>query len=129
MGNWVDGMMGNWVDGGMMDRGDRGVRDDGGLSYGDWPVGSNGGLDLSQTLGVVGLSHGGVGGSESLGLAECSDLTVGSGDRLVRVLAGSHVVSDVVRDSVVSQQDGAGGGGAGHGQEGEADESLHICDL
>jgi len=148
MGNWVDGMVSHWVDGmmsdgmdgmmsdgmdgmmdGMMDRGDRVVRDDGGLSYGDWPVGSNGGLDLSQTLGVVGLSHGGVGCSESLGLAECSDLTVGSGDRLVRVLAGSHVVSNVVRDTVVSQEDGAGGGGAGHGQEGEADESLHICDL
>jgi len=132
MSDGMDGMMSNGMDGmmdGMMDRGDRVVRDDGGLSYGDWPVGSNGGLDLSQTLGVVGLSHGGVGCSESLGLAECSDLTVGSGDRLVRVLAGSHVVSDVVRDSVVSQQDGAGGGGAGHGQEGEADESLHICDL
>jgi len=130
MDGMMDGMMGDRVDRGVMgDRGNSVVRDHSGVAYWDWPVGSNGGLDLSQTLGVVGLSHGGVGCSESLGLAECSDLTVGSGDRLVRVLAGSHVVSDVVRDSVVSQQDGAGGGGAGHGQEGEADESLHICDL
>jgi len=45
----------------------------------------------------------------------------------VGVLAGSHVMSDVVAE--VTDQDGAGGGGAGHGQEGEADESLHICDL
>jgi len=44
------------------------------------PVGSNGGLDLSKTLGVVGLGHGGVSGSESLGLAESSDLAVGGGD-------------------------------------------------
>ena len=37
----------------------------------------------------------------------------------MRVLAGSHVVTDVVR-----HQDGAGGGGARHGQEGEADKGL-----
>jgi len=81
MGNWVDSMMSNRVDRGcVMDRGDSVVRDHSGLAYWDWPVGSNGGLDLSQTLGVVGLSHGGVGSSESLGLTESSDLTVSRGD-------------------------------------------------
>ena len=34
----------------------------------------------------------------------------------------SHVVSEVV--SGVGHQDGASGGRTGHGQEGEADESL-----
>jgi len=68
----VDSMVGNW--------GNSVVRDDGGLAYWDDPVGSNGGLDLRQTLGVVGLGHGGVGGSESLGLTESSDLTVSGGD-------------------------------------------------
>jgi len=52
-----DGMMGHWMDCVVGDRGNSVVRDDGGLSYGDWPVGSNGGLDLSQTLGVVHLAH------------------------------------------------------------------------
>ena len=88
VGNWVnsvvsdgvDGVMGNGVDSMVGDRGNRVERDHSSLAYWDWPVGSNGGLDLSQTLGVVGLSHGGVGGSESLGLAESSDLTVSGGD-------------------------------------------------
>ena len=40
------------------------------------------------------------------------------------VLAGSNVVTHVVAEVVSGHQDGAGGGGAGHGQEGEADESL-----
>jgi len=100
VGNWVDGMVGNWVDGmvgngvnsvvgnavdgvvdgGMVDGGNGVMRDHSSLAYWDWSVGSNGGLDLSQTLGVVGLSHRGVGSSESLGLAESSDLTVSCGD-------------------------------------------------
>jgi len=100
VGNWVDGMVGNWVDGmvgngvnsvvgnavdgvvdgGMVDGGNGVMRDHSSLAYWDWSVGSNGGLDLSQTLGVVGLSHGGVGSSESLGLTESSDLTVSRGD-------------------------------------------------
>jgi len=80
MSHGMDGMMGNWVDGVMGDRGDSVVRDHSGLAYWDWPVGSNGGLDLSQTLGVVSLGHGGVCGSESLALTESSDLTVGGGD-------------------------------------------------
>jgi len=92
VGNWVDGMVGNGVnsvvgnavdgvvDGGMVDGGNGVMRDHSSLAYWDWSVGSNGGLDLSQTLGVVGLSHRGVGSSESLGLAESSDLTVSGGD-------------------------------------------------
>jgi len=98
VGNWVDGMVGNWVnsvvgnwvdgsvdgvvDGGVVETGDGGngvMRDHSSLAYRDWSVGSNGGLDLSQTFGVVGLSHRGVGSSESLGLAESSDLTVSGG--------------------------------------------------
>merc|ERR1719225_123951 len=131
VGNWVDGVMGDGVDSVVGNWSNSVVRDDGGLANWDGSVGSNGGLDLSQTLGVVGLGHGGVGGSESLGLTEGSDLTVGGGDRLVGVLAGSHVVTHVVCEVVagVGHQDGAGWGGAGHSQEGEADESLHICDL
>jgi len=80
MSNRVNGVMSHWVNSVMGDRGNSVVRDHSGLAYWDWPVGSNGGLDLSQTLGVVGLSHGSVGSSESLGLTESSDLTVGCGD-------------------------------------------------
>jgi len=80
MSNRVNGVMSHWVNSVMGDRGNSVVRDHSGLAYWDWLVGSNGGLDLSQTLGVVGLSHRGVGSSESLGLTESSDLTVGCGD-------------------------------------------------
>jgi len=80
MSHGMDSMMGDRVDGVVGDRGNSVVRDHSGLAYWDWLVGSNGGLDLSQTLGVVGLSHRGVGSSESLGLTESSDLTVGCGD-------------------------------------------------
>merc|ERR1719410_2590784 len=72
MGDWVNGVMSNWVDGVVGDRGNRVERDNSVLADWDWLVGSNGGLDLSQTLGVVSLGHGGVGGSESLGLAQSS---------------------------------------------------------
>ena len=41
----------------------------------------------------------------------------------MRVLAGSHVVTDVA-EVVRAHQDLGSGGGAGHSQEGEADESL-----
>jgi len=75
----VDGGMDTVVDS-MSYRGDGVMGDNGGLAYWDGSVGSNGGLDLSQTLGVVSLGHGGVGGSEGLALAESSDLTVSSGD-------------------------------------------------
>ena len=42
------------------------------------------------------------------------------------VLAGGNMVSEVVSEVVsgVSYQDGTSRGGTGHGQEGEADESL-----
>jgi len=88
MGNWVDGMVGDWVDGVMSNwvngvvgnRSNSVVWNDSSLSYRDRPVGSNGWLDLSKTLGVVGLSHRGVGSSESLGLTESSHLTVSGGD-------------------------------------------------
>jgi len=64
----VNRMVGNWVDkGGMMsdsvvdsvvgDRGNRVERDHSGLASWDDPVGSNGGLDLRQTLGVIHLAH------------------------------------------------------------------------
>jgi len=66
--DWVNRMVGNWVDkGGMMsdsvvdsvvgDRGNRVERDHSGLASWDNPVGSNGGLDLRQTLGVIHLAH------------------------------------------------------------------------
>ena len=46
----------------------------------------------------------------------------------MRVLAGSNVVAEVVAsvmtEVVRANQDLGGGGGAGHSQEGEADESL-----
>ena len=42
----------------------------------------------------------------------------------MRVLAGSHVVADVVTEVVRGNHELGGGGGAGHSQEGEADESL-----
>ena len=60
-------------------RGDRVEGSDSCLASWHNPVGSNGGLDLSKSLGVVHLGHGGVSGSESLGLRESSDLTVGGG--------------------------------------------------
>jgi len=49
MSNWVNCVVGNW--------GNSVVRDHSSLANWDWLVGSNGGLDLSQTLGVVGLGH------------------------------------------------------------------------
>jgi len=48
-GSVVDCVVGNWSN--------SVVRDDGGLANWDDLVGSNGGLDLSQTLGVVHLAH------------------------------------------------------------------------
>jgi len=79
----VDWGMDSVVDGGvdsMVDWSDGVMGDNSGMADWDGSVGSNGGLDLSQTLGVVSLGDGGVGGSEGLALAESSDLTVSSGD-------------------------------------------------
>jgi len=50
------------------------------LSYSNWFVGSNGGLNLSKTLGIVHLGHRGVGGSKSFGLDKTSLFSMGSGD-------------------------------------------------
>jgi len=84
MDSVVDWGVDSVVDWGVMDsvgyRGDGVEGNDSSLASWHDPVGSNGGLDLSKTLGVVGLGHGGVSGSESLGLAESSDLAVGGGD-------------------------------------------------
>jgi len=60
VGNWVNRVVGNWVDSvvdSVVDWGNSVVRDHSSLASWDDPVGSNGGLDLRQTLGVVGLSH------------------------------------------------------------------------
>ena len=64
MSDWVNRMVGNWVDKGSMmsdsvvgDRGNRVERDHSVLANRDGFVGSNGGLDLRETLGVVHLAH------------------------------------------------------------------------
>jgi len=65
MGNWVNCVMSNWVNrvvSNWMNRvvgnwGNSVVRDHSSLANWDWSVSSNGRLDLSQTLGVVGLGH------------------------------------------------------------------------
>ena len=117
-----DGGVGNSV----TDRGDGVEGDNGGLADRDRPVGAQGGLDLGESLGVVHLGHGGVGGAEGLGLDEASLLTVSGGDGLVRSLASSNSVVHSVMDRGVSEEDWAGGGGegGGGGQEGETSECL-----
>ena len=80
VGNGVDGVMGDRVDGVVSDGGDRVERDDSGLASWHDLVGSNGRLDLRQTLGVVHLADGGVSGSECLGLDQTSLLSMGGGD-------------------------------------------------
>jgi len=60
VGNWVDSVdsvVSDWVDSVVGDWGNSVVRDHSSLANWDDPVGSNGGLDLRQTLGVVSLSH------------------------------------------------------------------------
>jgi len=59
---------------------DRVERNNSGLTLGNGAVSEHRGLDLSQTLGVVSLSHAGVGGTESLALGQGSHLLAGSGD-------------------------------------------------
>ena len=115
-----DGGVGNSV----TDRGDGVEGDNGGLADRDRPVGAQGGLDLGESLGVVHLGHGGVGGAEGLGLDEASLLTVSGGDGLVRSLASSNSVVHSVMDRGVSDEDWAGGEGGGGGQEGETSECL-----
>jgi len=60
--------------------GDRVKRDNSGLTLGEGAVSEHRGLDLSQALGVISLSHAGVGGSESLALGQGSHLLARSGD-------------------------------------------------
>jgi len=60
--------------------GDRVERDNSGLTLGEGAVSEHRGLDLSQALGVISLSHAGVGGTESLALGQSSHLLAGSGD-------------------------------------------------
>ena len=67
-------------DGAVGNRGDGVKGDNSGLADRDGPVGAQGGLNLSEALGVIDLVHGGVGGAEGLGLDEASLLTVGGGD-------------------------------------------------
>merc|ERR1719443_804028 len=133
VGNWVDSVvdwgMDSMVDWGMDSMGknwgsmsNRVEWDNSVLTNWDWSVGSNGGLDLRKSLGVVSLVGDTVGGSESLALAQGSDLTVGGGDRLVRGLSSNN-------GSVnwgMSNQDLGSWGGCGISQQGHADKSLHI---
>jgi len=55
--HWVNSVVSHWVDGVVSDGGNRVERDDSGLASWHDLVGSNGGLDLRQTLGVVHLAH------------------------------------------------------------------------
>ena len=66
MGNWVSHMGSQGSNSSMSDR--------------DWPVGSDGRLDLREALGVVSLSDRGMGGAEGLGLDKGPLLAVGRGD-------------------------------------------------
>ena len=56
--------------------GDRVERDNSGLALGNGAVSEHRGLDLSQALGVVSLSHAGVGGTESLALSQGPHLVI-----------------------------------------------------
>ena len=80
-----------------------------GMTHSDGLVGSNGGLDLRESLGVVGLGHAGVGGSEGLGLDEGPLLAVGGGDGLVAGLASDNSVA-VVAEAVAYKNLGGSGG-------------------
>merc|ERR1712197_52588 len=122
--NW--GSMGNdWgMDGVSNSVWGNGVEwDNSGLSLWEGSVGSNGWLDLSKSLGVVSLGDGGVGSSESLALAQGSDLTVGGGDRLVRGLSSNN---SVVKGGMVGKKNWASWGSSGNGEEGHTNESLHV---
>ena len=68
-----------------------------GVSNRDRLVGSDGRLDLRESLGVVGLGHAGVGGSEGLGLDKGPLLSVGGGDGLVAGLASDNSVAVVAK--------------------------------
>ena len=98
-----------------------GDRDDSGVADSHRLVGSDGRLDLSQTLAVVHLVDGGVCGAECLGLDEAALLpAVAAGDGLVGGLAAA----------VSSSQNLCGRGGAGSSQQGrDTHESLEKLTL
>merc|ERR1719227_100262 len=129
VGNWVgnnwssvdsvvdwgmDGMGKNWSSMSNTVWGNRVEWDNSVLTNWNWPVGSNGGLDLGESLGVVSLVGDTVGGSESLALAQGSDLTVGGGDRLVRGLSSNN---SVVKGGMVGKKNWASWGSSGNGEE------------
>ena len=127
LGSGVDGVGHGSVDergvvGSVVDRGNRVDGDDSGLADWDGSVGSDGGLDLRETLGVVGLAHRGVSGTKSLGLGQSPHFSMSGGDRLVGGLTSSDGV--VEEGGVVGTEDGSGGEGGGEGEEGEADKGL-----
>jgi len=147
MGNWVGnnwGSMDSMVDWGMDSMGknwgsvsntvwgNRVEWDNSVLTNWDWSVGSNGRLDLRKSLGVVSLVGDTMGGSKSLALAQGSDLTVSSGDRLVRGLSSNNSVVNWGMDGVdsvnwgMSNQDLGSWGGCGISQQGHTDKSLKI---
>ena len=79
------------------------------MTYSHGLVGSDGGLDLRESLGVVGLGHAGVGGSEGLGLDKGPLLAVGGGDGLVAGLASDNSVA-VVAEAVANKHLRGSGG-------------------
>ena len=105
MGNWVDAM-----DNGMVGKGRSrmnsvgGHRNNGSMANRNHMVGTNRGLDLDETLGVVRLAHGGVGCTKGLGLNQASLLTVGSCHCLVGGLSTNSMVGkSMVSKSMVSK--------------------------
>ena len=102
MGNWVDTMHNGMV------ANDRGRMDsvgchwnNGSMANRNHMVGTNRGLDLDETLGVVCLADRGVGGTKSLRLNQASLLTVGSGHCLVgglptNCMVGKSMVSEAM---------------------------------
>ena len=94
MGNWVDAMHNSMVGKGRgrMDS-VGGHRNNGSMANRNHMVGTNRGLDLDETLGVVRLAHGGVGRTKGLGLNQASLLTVGSCHCLVGGLSTNSMVS------------------------------------
>ena len=100
MGNWVDAMHNGMVgkDRGRMDSVGR-HRNNGSMANRNHMVGTNRGLDLDETFGVVCLAHGGVGRTKGLGLNQASLLTVGS----CHCLVGGLSTNSMVGKSMVSK--------------------------
>merc|ERR1719328_947916 len=113
VGNWSVDSMGNTM------WGNRVEWDDSILTNWDWSVGSDGGLDLRKSLGVVSLDGDTMCGSKSLALAQGSDLTMSGGDGLVRGLSSNNSVVNWSMDSMdgvdwgMTHQDWTSGGSCG----------------